>query len=76
MWVAFFSSSERRHGMSLFGIYAHGMTESWKMEKALIALVAAESERHTAENIQRWTDDALNSIGFNPNELCKSIDVS
>ena len=38
--------------MSLFGIYAQGMTESWKMEKALIALVAAESERHTSENIK------------------------
>ena len=31
---------------------ATALTESWKMEmKALIALVAAESERHTAENI-------------------------
>ena len=46
------------------------------MEKALIALVAAESERHTAENIERWTDDALKSIGLKPSELCKSIDVS
>ena len=30
-------------GMSLFGIFAHGITESWIMEKALIGLVACES---------------------------------
>ena len=29
--------------MGLFGIYAHGMPE-FKMEKALIALIACESE--------------------------------
>ena len=46
-------------GMSLFGIYAHGMTKSWKMEKYLIGLVAAEKERHTAENIAKWTKEAL-----------------
>lgn len=31
------------NGMGLFGIYAHGMPE-FKMEKALIALIACESE--------------------------------
>jgi hypothetical protein len=31
------------NGMGLFGIYAHGMPE-FKMEKALIGLVACESE--------------------------------
>ena len=60
--------------MSLFGIYAHGMTESWKMEKALIALVAAESERHTSENIQKWTDDALKTIGLKASELLQPAD--
>ena len=40
-------------GMGLFGIYAHGITDMWKMEKALIGLVACESECHTAENISR-----------------------
>ena len=39
------------NGMGRFGIYAHGITESWNMEKALIGLVACESERHTAANI-------------------------
>ena len=33
--------------------FAHGITETWVMEKALIGLVlvACEKERHTAENI-------------------------
>ena len=39
-------------GMGLFGIYAHGITDSWVMEKALIGLVACEKERHTADNIK------------------------
>ena len=50
--------------MGLFGIYAHGITETWVMEKALIGLVACESKRHTAENIKQWTDEALSSIGL------------
>ena len=50
--------------MALFGIYAHGITETCKMEKALIALVACEKERHTAENIKKWTDEALTDIGI------------
>ena len=39
--------------MGLFGIYAHGISESWVVEKALIGLVACETERHTAENITK-----------------------
>ncbi len=31
-------------GMGLFGIYAHGITETWVLEKKLIALVACESK--------------------------------
>ena len=50
--------------MGLFGIYAHGITETWVMEKALIGLVACESERHTADNIKKWTKEALESIGL------------
>ena len=50
--------------MGLFGIYAHGITETWKMEKALIGLVACESERHTAVNIAKWTKEALTDIGL------------
>ena len=50
--------------MGLFGIYAHGTAETWVMEKALIGLVACESERHTAENIKKWTAEALTDIGF------------
>ena len=56
-------------GMSLFGIFAHGITESWIMEKALIGLVACESERHTAENIATWTKDALKAIGLTADGL-------
>ena len=52
------------NGMGLFGIYAHGITESWNMEKVLIGLVACESERHTAANISKWTSEALESIGL------------
>ena len=32
------------NGMGLFGIYAHGITETWVMEKALIGLVACETK--------------------------------
>ena len=56
-------------GMGLFGIYAHGISESWVMEKALIGLVAYESERHTAANITKWTVDALDGIGLSWDEL-------
>ena len=56
-------------GMGLFGIYAHGITETWVMEKALIGLVACEKERHTAENIKKWTEEALTDIGFTTEKL-------
>ena len=51
-------------GMGLFGIFAHGITETWVMEKALIGLVACEKDRHTAENITEWTKEALEAIGL------------
>ena len=52
--------------MSLFGIYAHGITETWVVTKALIGPVACESqsERHMAENIKTWKKEALESIGM------------
>ena len=50
--------------MGLLGIYAHGITETWVMEKALIGLVACEKERHTADNIKKWTKEALLDIGI------------
>jgi hypothetical protein len=56
-------------GMGLFGIFAHGVTETWVMEKALIGLVACETERHTAENITKWTNEALEAIGLTPEGL-------
>ena len=34
------------------------------MEKALIGLVACEKERHTTENITKWTKEALEAIGL------------
>ena len=39
------------------------------MEKALIGLVACEKERHTADNIKKWTTEALLGIGLSPDEL-------
>ena len=57
------------NGMGLFGIYAHGITETWVIEKKLIGLVACESQRHTAENITTWTNDALKSIGMDASVL-------
>jgi len=57
------------NGMGLFGIYAHGMTDTWVMEKVLIGLVACESERHTHENIKKWTDEALEGIGLTATQL-------
>ena len=53
------------NGMGLFGIYAHGIADwSTGSEKALIGLVACESERHTAENVKKWTETALTEIGL------------
>ena len=49
-------------GMGLFGIYAHGITETWAMEKALIGLITCSSERHTADNIRKWTVEALEGM--------------
>ena len=40
-------------GMGLFGIYAHGITESWVMEKALIGLVACERRSATRRRTSR-----------------------
>ena len=53
-------------GMGLFGIFAHGWHHGdlGHMEKALIGLVACEKERHTAENISKWTEEALEAIGL------------
>ena len=58
--------------MGLFGIFAHGITETWEMEKALIGLVACEKERHTADNISKWTDEALEAIGLTAEGLLPS----
>ena len=55
--------------MGLFGIYVHGITDTWVMEKALIGLVACESKRHTAENIKIWTEQALKDIGLTAAQL-------
>ena len=56
-------------GMGLFGIYAHGITDTWAMEKVLIGLVACESKRHTAENIKAWTEEALKDIGLTAEKM-------
>ena len=39
--------------MGLSVIFAHGITDTWLMEKALIGLVACEKVRHTAVNIAK-----------------------
>ena len=44
-------------------------TETFVMEKALIGLVACESARHTAENIEIWTTEALEDIGLTKTKL-------
>ena len=62
------------NGMGLFGIYAHGITETWVIEKKLIGLVACESQRHTAENITTWTNDALKSISMDAICVAGSIE--
>ena len=63
-----YSSACSRHhcngSVGLFGIFAHGITETWVMEKALLGLVACEKQRHTAENISKWTEEALEAIGL------------
>ena len=50
------------------------MTESWEMEKALIALVACASERHTAVNIKKSTDEALKDMGLVAAKLLEEDD--
>ena len=42
---------------------------AWQMENKLIGLVACESERHTKENINKWTKQALEGIGLDPEAL-------
>ena len=59
-------------GMGLFGIYAHGITETWVMEKKLIGLVACEKEKHTADNIVKWTKQALVGVGLTAEGLLKA----
>ena len=61
------------NGMGLFGIFAHGMP-AYEMEKALIGLVACESERHTADNIESWTEDALKGVGLTAPSLLGTAD--
>ena len=39
------------------------------MEKALIGLVACESERHTAPSIKKWTEEALKDMGLTAAQL-------
>ena len=41
------------------------------MEKVLIGLVACacEKERHTADNIAKWTKEALEAMGLTPEGL-------
>ena len=58
--------------MGLFGIYAHGMTEAWIMEKVLIGLVACESERHTAENIKVWTEETIKDLGLTAQKMLQT----
>ena len=53
-------------GMGLFGIYAHGISKTFVLEKALIGLVACASWRHTGDNIKKWTDEALLAMGLSP----------
>ena len=50
------------------------MTETWVMEKALIGLVACESKRHTAENIKKWTEEALKDIGLTAANLVEEVE--
>ena len=42
------------------------------MEKALIGLVSCSSDRHTAENIKKWTTKALHGIGLKSAELLQA----
>ncbi len=59
--------------MGLCGVYAHGITETWVLEKALVGLVACEAERHTAENIKKWTEQqALADMGLTTEGLLGS----
>ena len=61
------------NGMGLFGIFAHGMP-AYEMEKALIGLVACESERHKADNIEMWTEDTLKAVGLTAPSLLGTAD--
>ena len=63
------------NGMGLFGIYSHGIdADTWEMRKMLIGLVACESERHTAANITKWTEEALEGIGMQVSQLLNSTE--
>ena len=46
------------------------------MEKALIGLVACKKERHTAQNIAKWTDEAFKAIGLTAGKLLEPDTVT
>jgi hypothetical protein len=50
--------------IALLGSEGKALGRDFIQEKALIGLVACESERHTAVNIAKWTKEALESIGL------------
>ena len=50
------------NGMGLFGIYAHGITETWVMEKALIGLVACDDKVPPPPPTHSPTPASLHSI--------------
>ena len=43
-----------------------------KKLNTLIGLVACEAERHTADNIKKWTEQALTAIGLTAEGLLGS----
>ena len=60
-WITLFQGGYLWSHNGLFGIYANGITKTWKCdmkcEKALIGLACGlrVSEQHTANNIFKWT---------------------
>ena len=41
----------------------------WALARRAVSNALSESERHTAENIKKWTTEALIGIDLKPEEL-------
>ena len=59
-------------GIGLFGIKGHGIDEGFELKTHLLALICCTEERHTADNIAKWTTEALKDMGLDAATMLKT----